>query len=56
LKDPRVDGRIILKQIFERLDWGDKNWIDLAQDRQVVDSCESSDEPSGSIKCRRFLE
>jgi hypothetical protein len=32
LKDPGVDGRIILKWIFERLDGG-MDWIDLAQDR-----------------------
>jgi hypothetical protein len=32
LEDPGVDGRIILKWIFERLDGG-IDWIDLAQDR-----------------------
>jgi hypothetical protein len=32
LKDPGVDGRIILKWIFERLGGG-VDWIDLAQDR-----------------------
>jgi hypothetical protein len=32
LKDLSVDGNIILKWIFERLD-GDMNWINLAQDR-----------------------
>jgi hypothetical protein len=32
LKDPGVDGRIILKWIFERLDGG-MNWINLAHDR-----------------------
>jgi hypothetical protein len=32
LKDPGVDGRIILKWIFEK--WlGGIDWIDLAQDR-----------------------
>ena len=32
LKDPGVDGRIILKWIFNK--WvGGKDWIDLAQDR-----------------------
>jgi hypothetical protein len=33
LKDPRVDGRIMLKWIFERLD-GSTDWIDLAEDRE----------------------
>jgi hypothetical protein len=32
LKDPGID-RIILKWIFERLDGGSMDWIDLAQDR-----------------------
>jgi hypothetical protein len=32
LKDPGVDGRIILKWIFERF-CGGIDWIDLAQDR-----------------------
>jgi hypothetical protein len=32
LEDPGVDGRIILKRIFERLGEG-VDWIDLAQDR-----------------------
>ena len=33
LKNPGVDGRMILKQIFEKVD-GDLDWIDLAQDRE----------------------
>jgi hypothetical protein len=32
LKDPGIDGRIILKWIFERLGGG-VDWIDLAEDR-----------------------
>ena len=32
LEDPGVNGRIILKLIFERLDEG-IDWIDLDQDR-----------------------
>jgi len=32
LKDPEVDGRIILKRIF-RLWEGVMDWIDVAQDR-----------------------
>jgi hypothetical protein len=32
LEDPGVEGRIILKWIFERLDGG-IDWIDVAQDR-----------------------
>jgi hypothetical protein len=33
LEDPGMDGRIILKWIFERLGGG-VEWIDLAQDRE----------------------
>jgi hypothetical protein len=33
LEDPGIDGRIILKWIFERLGGGGADWIDLAQDR-----------------------
>jgi hypothetical protein len=32
LKDPGVNGRIILKSIFKRLDGG-IDWMDLAQDK-----------------------
>jgi hypothetical protein len=32
LEDPGVDGRKILKWIFEKLDGG-MDWIDLTQDR-----------------------
>jgi hypothetical protein len=31
LKDPGIDGRIILKWIFKK--WNGMDWIDLAQDR-----------------------
>jgi hypothetical protein len=55
LENPGIDGRIILKWILEKCD-GDMDWIDLAQDRQVADSCERGNEPSGSTKCGEFLE
>jgi hypothetical protein len=32
LEDPDIDGRIMLKCIFE-VGWGGIDWIDLAQDR-----------------------
>ena len=31
--DPGVDGRIILRWIFRKWDWGGMDWIELAQDR-----------------------
>ena len=33
MKDPGVNGRIILKLIIEKWDGGGMDWIDLAQDR-----------------------
>jgi hypothetical protein len=33
LEDPGIDGRILLKRIFRRLDGGNIDWIGLAQDR-----------------------
>ena len=33
MEDQGVDGRIILKLIFEKLDGGGIDWIDLAQNR-----------------------
>jgi hypothetical protein len=52
LKDPGVDGRIILKLIFERLvGGGGIEWINLVQDRDRWQQA-----PSGSIKYGEFLE
>jgi hypothetical protein len=34
LESPFIDGRIILKWIFERLNGKGIDWIDLAQDRE----------------------
>jgi hypothetical protein len=36
---------------------GDMDWTDLAQDRgSWRGTCESDNEPSGSIKCGKFLD
>jgi hypothetical protein len=57
---PRRRYTIILQWIFERLDdggGGGIDWIDLVQDRgRWRYSCGYGDEPSGSIKCGKFLE
>jgi hypothetical protein len=50
-----VDGNIILKWIFKKLD-GATDWIELARDRQVANSCECGNEPLGSIKCGEFRD
>jgi hypothetical protein len=38
-EDPGIDGRIILKWIFNKWEGGGMDWIDLAQG-QVAGSCE----------------
>jgi hypothetical protein len=53
LDDPGVYGRIILKWIFKKWDGGARTeliWL------KVAGSCECGNEPSGSIKCREFLD
>jgi hypothetical protein len=36
---------------------GGMDWIELAQDRdRLAGTCESGNEPSGSIKCGEFLD
>jgi hypothetical protein len=32
------------------------DWIHLAQDRLVADSCEQNNEPSGSVRAGEFLD
>jgi hypothetical protein len=56
LEDPGVDGRKILKWIFERLYGGhrlDRSGSGLGQ---VPGCCECGDETSGFIICGEFLE
>jgi hypothetical protein len=33
LESPGLDGKIILKWIFKKWDWGGMDWIDVAQNR-----------------------
>jgi hypothetical protein len=52
LDDPGIEGRIILKLIFEKSDGG--HGLDLSGSgyRQVACSCEYGNEPLGFIQCR----
>jgi hypothetical protein len=55
LEDLGVDGRILLKWIFRKLD-GVMDCIDVAEDRGRWRFCECSNEPSGFIKCGEFFD
>jgi hypothetical protein len=56
LGDPDVDGRIILRWIFRKLDMG--YGLDRAgsEKEQVVGTCKCGNELSVSIKCGEFLD
>jgi hypothetical protein len=56
LKDLVLQGRILLKRIFKKLDVG-VDWNAVAQDRDKWWSCcECGNERSDSIKCEEFLD
>jgi hypothetical protein len=56
LEDPDVDGRILLKWIFETLDG--REWTDRSGSGQgqVAGSHECGNEPLGSIQCGECLK
>ena len=45
-----------IRMDLQEVGCGYVDWIGLAQDRQVADACECSNEPSGSVKCGEFLD
>jgi hypothetical protein len=56
LVDPGVYGRIILRRIFSKWDvevWTGLSWLRI---QTGGGTCECGNEPSGSIKCREFLD
>ena len=55
LEDPDVGGRTLLKYIFKYWDEG-MNLTDLAQNRDKLRALVKAVEPSGSIKCGKFLD
>jgi len=34
-----TDGKMIIKWIFRKCEWGDTDWIDLAQDKNRSSEC-----------------
>jgi hypothetical protein len=56
LEDPGIDGKVILKWIFEK--WDMRHLLDRSRsgEEEVEGCCECGDEPFSSIKCGEFLE
>ena len=55
-EDPSVDGRIILRKMFRKLDvraWTGSSWLRI---KTGGVTCECGNEPSGSMKCGEFLD
>ena len=56
LGDPGIDGWIIMRWIFSKLDvvvWTGSSWLRTGT---KAGTCECSNEPSDSIKCGEFLD
>jgi hypothetical protein len=53
---PRSRWEDNIKMNLQEVGCGVTDWIRLAQDRQVADTCECGNEPSGSIKLGEFLD
>jgi len=45
-----------IRMDLQEVECGYMDWIGQAQKRQVADACECGNEPSGSVKCREFLD
>ena len=56
LERPRHRWVDNIRMDLQEVGCGCVDWIGLAQDRDVADACVCSNEPSGSVKCRGFLD
>jgi hypothetical protein len=56
LRGPRRGWVDNIRMDIVEMGWGGVDWIDLAKDRDNWRTCESDNEPSGSIKCRETIE
>jgi len=45
-----------IKMNLQEIGWKGMDWIDISQDSDRRQTYECGYEPSGSIKCREFLE
>ena len=55
LEGPGVDGRIILKWVFQEVGWGHGPYRSGPGQGQVAGTCECDNDPEGSIECGDFL-
>ena len=55
LEDPGIDGKIILKRIFEKWEWRQRIDRYGSGEGQVAGCCEFCDASSGSIKRGEFI-
>jgi len=55
LRRPRHRWEDNIKMDLQEVGCGDMDWIKVAWD-WVAGTCECGNEPSGSIKCREFLD
>jgi hypothetical protein len=53
---PRRRWKDNIKMDLQDVGCGGLDWIELAQDRDMFDTCECGNELSGSIKCGKFLD
>jgi len=50
-----VDARMMLKLLLKKLDRG-VDWIDLAWEGHLADSCECDNKSSVSMQCEKYLD